>query len=331
MLKPETFADEKLAECTRDARLLFIGLWCFLDDTGHQAYYPRRIKMEVFPGDDDVHTKTIEQWMLELVALGLVDIYENDGKKYIWLPHFLRHQKIDKPRPSSLPKSPREQNGNMFQLEQSRMVRDDSGRLRRDGVELSDTVRTEGRKEIKEGRERESREDDNSIETKELRPLSLSEIALSSQNGIENGGSETSEYPKTLKRELEGFSRRILELLGIPFNPNMLQAVLESIRTKARADGTTHAAAGNTIMARAALAKQENTPDNWLYWFRDARYDVVSKGDPRRVPAKDRKYCGEPGCSQGWVTSKTSQGETVARRCQDCAALWADDSAVGSS
>jgi len=51
-IKPEFWSDEKLAECTLGARLLFMGMWNFADDEGRMENSPKRLKMQIFPGDD---------------------------------------------------------------------------------------------------------------------------------------------------------------------------------------------------------------------------------------------------------------------------------------
>lgn len=51
-IKPDFWTDEKIVELDFADRLLFIGLWNFCDDHGYFNYRPKRIKMQVFPGDD---------------------------------------------------------------------------------------------------------------------------------------------------------------------------------------------------------------------------------------------------------------------------------------
>ena len=62
-VKPELYSDEKLCEVSRDCRLLFIGLFNFADDKGRMAYAPKLIKMEIFPGDEDVTPKQVSVWV----------------------------------------------------------------------------------------------------------------------------------------------------------------------------------------------------------------------------------------------------------------------------
>ncbi len=95
-IKPEFWTAEQLASCSRDARLLFIGLWNFCDDGGVHPASAKRVKMEVFPGDD-AEIALIEYWIKELIFNGLLEEYAVDGKKYWHVISWSSHQKIDKP------------------------------------------------------------------------------------------------------------------------------------------------------------------------------------------------------------------------------------------
>lgn len=95
-IKPEFWTSEQLSSCSRDARLLFIGLWNFCDDGGVHPASAKRVKMEVFPGDDAA-IALIESWIKELIFNGLLEEYAVDGKKYWHVISWSNHQKIDKP------------------------------------------------------------------------------------------------------------------------------------------------------------------------------------------------------------------------------------------
>ncbi|MBI2790895.1 MAG: hypothetical protein HYX61_02955 [Gammaproteobacteria bacterium] len=94
-VKPEFWTSEQVASCSREARLLFIGMWNFCDDAGIHPKSFMRLKMEVFPGDD-CSGIDIEVWMSELINVGLVIEYSAEGKEY-WLVTGWKHQKIEKP------------------------------------------------------------------------------------------------------------------------------------------------------------------------------------------------------------------------------------------
>lgn len=95
-IKPEFFTSQQIAECSTNARLLFVGMWCFCDDQGVHPASCKRLKMEVFPGDD-FRTSDIELMVAELLAVGLIEEFESDGERFWFVTGWARHQKIDRP------------------------------------------------------------------------------------------------------------------------------------------------------------------------------------------------------------------------------------------
>jgi hypothetical protein len=95
-IKPEFWTSEQIVECSRDARLLFIGLWNFCDDGGVHPASIKRIKMEIFPGDD-LTADDLQNLVDELVDNELVDVFESQGKTYWHVASWDKHQKIDRP------------------------------------------------------------------------------------------------------------------------------------------------------------------------------------------------------------------------------------------
>lgn len=94
MIKPEFWEDDKIAECSPTARLLFVALWNFADDEGFLEYRIKWLKAKCLPYDD----VSISDLLIELENAGRVIIQNN----IIWVKNFLKHQKIDKPKPSEL-------------------------------------------------------------------------------------------------------------------------------------------------------------------------------------------------------------------------------------
>jgi len=98
-IKPEFFTDEKLAECSIAARLLFIGLWVHADDAGRLFYSPKRLKMQVYACDD----VDVAALVGELERQHLVLVYEVGGRSCLQVNNFLRHQKINNPSKPYVP------------------------------------------------------------------------------------------------------------------------------------------------------------------------------------------------------------------------------------
>ena len=104
-VKPEFWSHEKPTSVSRDARLLFIGLWNFSDDLGRAHDSSRELKMRILPGDDDITSRDVEGWLAELAAANLIQRYEVDGRRYIQVLGW-HHQKIQHPSDSKFPDPP---------------------------------------------------------------------------------------------------------------------------------------------------------------------------------------------------------------------------------
>lgn len=91
-IKPGIYKNEQLVECSFPARWLFPGLWCLADCEGRLENRPKRIKMEIFPGDN----VDIEALLQELESQGLIMMYGAEAtsarQPYIWIPKFTKHQ-----------------------------------------------------------------------------------------------------------------------------------------------------------------------------------------------------------------------------------------------
>lgn len=95
-IKPDFFTSEQLSECSPNARLAFIGLWCFADDNGIHPYSAARIKMEVFPSDGFSRAE-VETMVQELIAAGLLDSYTVGEQAFLRVTGWAKHQRIDQP------------------------------------------------------------------------------------------------------------------------------------------------------------------------------------------------------------------------------------------
>ncbi len=104
-IKPELWQDEKIGDLSRDARLLLLGMLTMADDEGRLLATPMVLLGHVFPFDSDAQ-KRLGGWILEVKRSEIVVFYENNGKPYAAFRHWKRHQKINKPNPSTLPEPP---------------------------------------------------------------------------------------------------------------------------------------------------------------------------------------------------------------------------------
>jgi hypothetical protein len=110
-IKPEFWVSESVGRLSRDARLLFIGLWSFADDSGRGRGNIPVISGSLLPYDPDA-SKMVVKSMKELSDIGMIRIYKaEDGNTYYDIPKWLEHQKIEKPSKSRFPAFT-EQSGN---------------------------------------------------------------------------------------------------------------------------------------------------------------------------------------------------------------------------
>lgn len=98
-IKPEFWTDEKIVECSFEARLMFIGMFNFADDKGNLVRSPKRIKMQIFPAD----MIDCEPLIKELSGAGLISEYSVSGVEYIHIDGFSKHQKINRPSATTIP------------------------------------------------------------------------------------------------------------------------------------------------------------------------------------------------------------------------------------
>lgn len=106
VIKPKFWDDAKIGRLTRDARLLYIGLWNFSDDIGVVIGNSIWLKSKIFPYDQ-IQIQQFEKWMNELVINGFICLLSYKGERFIYLPNFTRHQVTNKPNYEDLniPKS----------------------------------------------------------------------------------------------------------------------------------------------------------------------------------------------------------------------------------
>ncbi|MFP5204073.1 MAG: hypothetical protein ACLGSH_01815 [Acidobacteriota bacterium] len=101
-IKPEFTESESIGKLSRDARLLFILLWTFVDDAGRARASSRLLASRLYPYDDDA-VKKIGGWLEELELGEHIRLYEIDGDRYLDIPKWLKHQKIDHASKSRIP------------------------------------------------------------------------------------------------------------------------------------------------------------------------------------------------------------------------------------
>ena len=107
-LKPEAFQSETLADVSVEAERTFMGLTTQVDDRGRIADKPAVLNGALWAERAERHPHTasdLDKELEQLVDVGLVCRFIGcDGKRYLHLTTWDKHQKIDRPSRSRLPR-----------------------------------------------------------------------------------------------------------------------------------------------------------------------------------------------------------------------------------
>lgn len=87
-IKPGFLKNEDLIELDPLVRILFAGLWMMADREGRLEDRPKKIKIEILPGDNCDVNEMLDQ----LAGRAFIIRYEVEGKRYIQVEEFLKHQ-----------------------------------------------------------------------------------------------------------------------------------------------------------------------------------------------------------------------------------------------
>lgn len=107
-IKPEFWRSDDVTALSREHRLLFIGLWSYVDDNGVGIDDYRQIAADLFALEDD--QKEVRDYVREgLATLSrglLIARYMIDNKRYLYITGWAKHQRIDRPGKPRFPQPP---------------------------------------------------------------------------------------------------------------------------------------------------------------------------------------------------------------------------------
>lgn len=98
-IKPEFWKSEAIACHDFFTRLVFIGLWTYVDDNGVGIDHYRLIAAELFPLEEDFPkvSRDLRESLARLSDAGRIRRYTVEGKSYLSIVNWSEHQRIDKP------------------------------------------------------------------------------------------------------------------------------------------------------------------------------------------------------------------------------------------
>ena len=106
-IKPEFWRSDDITALTIEDRLLFIGLWSYVDDNGVGLDKLSAITADLFAGDlerDPSETfARVSRGLQNLSDHGRIVRYEAEGKDFLAVANWSKHQRIDKPNKPRFP------------------------------------------------------------------------------------------------------------------------------------------------------------------------------------------------------------------------------------
>ncbi|GAA1578932.1 hypothetical protein [Leucobacter aridicollis] len=106
-IKPEFWRSQDISRLIIEDRLLFIGLWSYVDDNGVGEDRVPMIAADLFADDiqrDPSETfARVSRGLARLFEGGQIVRFSNDGRDYFEILEWKKHQRIDKPGKSRLP------------------------------------------------------------------------------------------------------------------------------------------------------------------------------------------------------------------------------------
>lgn len=99
-IHPSIWTSEQVMGLSRDARLLFIGIFSTADDHGKRKASAISLKVEIYPADA-IAVSDITKWRDEIAAIGLIRVYaDNEGTEILDIPSWIKYQKPKYTAPS---------------------------------------------------------------------------------------------------------------------------------------------------------------------------------------------------------------------------------------
>ena len=104
-IRPEFWSSEDIAAMDWTTRLVFIGLWSYVDDNGVGRDVEKLIVADLFPLEDDPRDTlaTVSRSLARLSEGGQITRYTLEGKPYLHINAWSKHQRIDKAAKSRYP------------------------------------------------------------------------------------------------------------------------------------------------------------------------------------------------------------------------------------
>lgn len=104
-IKPEFWRSDDITALGIPTRLLFVGLWSYVDDNGVGIDDARRIVADLFALEDDQQEARdmVRDGLATLSRALLITRYSVSGKRFLHITNWEKHQKVDRPNKARYP------------------------------------------------------------------------------------------------------------------------------------------------------------------------------------------------------------------------------------
>lgn len=106
-VKPEFWRSDDIAALPIEDRLLFVGLWSYVDDSGVGVDKIAHICADLFAPDLERNPTEVfgrvTGGLQKLAERGMIIRYEAEGKPFLYVTNWSNHQRIDKPSKQRYP------------------------------------------------------------------------------------------------------------------------------------------------------------------------------------------------------------------------------------
>ena len=110
-IKPSMFSSLTVSAWPTEVRWTFAGLFTYLDDYGRGLDEPRLVKAELWPLDDRMTPKKVEEHLALISRTGPLCRYELAGQRFMHITSWREHQRVNRPTKSKIPFCPKHSEG----------------------------------------------------------------------------------------------------------------------------------------------------------------------------------------------------------------------------
>ena len=106
-IKPSMFSSLTVCAWPFEVRWTFAGLFTYLDDKGRGLDETRLVKAELYPLDDRITPKKVDEHLALIASSGPLCRYKVAGQGYMHIVSWREHQRVNRPTPSRIPPCPK--------------------------------------------------------------------------------------------------------------------------------------------------------------------------------------------------------------------------------